>query len=234
MRIRSNRMGWVVGCFVCVGIVARAESGDFESDRIKAAVEASLRDWKRATLVEFADGTGKTDAEREQILEVLEGRGNTGKTEEVRIVTIENDGERTMVCALCPSDRGWLPLFFECRTSGERIESNLLQERGGVVAGQHGMEAYLSDIREKRDGWCTSQGPELLAKTNLLKNRLQGEIAALELAEREGLPIVPGYGTTATFRTTLERLRHLSPEEIRDCIVAELDAAVKSMSVSER
>ena len=205
-------------------------SAAFTPAAVQSAVEQGVQEWQQGRLGELAAGMAKTEEERQQAMAILKGWTLPRETSAPRVVTIDGTGENTaLVCALCSTDRGWIPVFFDCKAADGRVEAYRLREPGSGFDGRNGTGDYIAGIRAKMDDWRAVQGPDLAAKTETLKKRLAGELAAVRMAGREGLRLVHGYGTEETFARELSSLEKLSPEKIRAQVLSELDAALKSM-----
>ena len=214
------------------GATREKASAVFTPSAVQAAVEQGLADWQQRGLENVADGFAATDSERQQVLEVLRNQMFPRETGGPRIVSIEGMGEETaLVCALCPLLMGWLPTLFECNVVDGRLEAHVLQEPGNRLSARNASlaDCTLARIRGQMEDWRAVQAPGLSAKTEALKKRLAAEIAAIQMADREGLRIVPGYATEESLSRKLAMLEKLSPEDIRARVLEELDAALKTM-----
>ena len=196
------------------GTPSETASPVFTPSGVQAAVEKGMADWQQRGLEKLAASMATTDSERQQVVEVL--REHVISREGPRIVSIDGTGEEetAMVCALCPQlNLGCLPTFFECKAVDGRLEAHVLQEPGNSLSTRNGSVAdyTLALIRGQMENWRAVQSPALSAKTEALKKRLAAEIAAIQMADREGLRIVPGYATEEAISRKLAMLEKLSP-----------------------
>lgn len=231
MKLKMSLASCALGCLVCGGgLLVQAAAADFSPDSVKVAVERGLQEWQEAKLESLAASMAKTEAERKQVMEGLRAWAVSREMGDSRVVTIDGAGDGTaLVCALCSTDRGWFPTFFDCKEVDGRLEAHRIREPGSEFTGRNGMSDYIAGIRAKMEDWRAVQGGELAAKTEGLKKRLAGEMAAVKMANRDGLRIVHGYGTEESFARKLSALEKLSPEEIREQVLAELEAALATM-----
>lgn len=216
------------------GTPSETASPVFTPSGVQAAVEKGMADWQQRGLEKLAASMATTDSERQQVVEVLREHVISRETGGPRIVSIDGTGEEetAMVCALCPQlNLGCLPTFFECKAVDGRLEAHVLQEPGNSLSTRNGSVAdyTLALIRGQMENWRAVQSPALSAKTEALKKRLAAEIAAIQMADREGLRIVPGYATEEAISRKLAMLEKLSPEDIRARELEELDAALKAL-----
>lgn len=165
--------------------------------------------------LDAGEAEGREGIKREEVERALEGIG--GK--EWRIVSVREEGMgRVRVCALCVARGGWVPRFFICERTGEDVYATLEGELDFGLLGRKlsAAEAAREMLRKKMAAWESSEGEALAAKVARRRADLEDEVAAIELAGREGLAMVPGYGDTMGRRLMLETMEGLSDEEYRE------------------